>query len=587
MVFMDLRRADSGAVALVAGGVLGFLFGLGYADWQWAVEHAQVLAGVVTYPPDSPVAIAHAKLWSLTSQIGAALLSMGVSEIALSKLISGVMGLVSFQAIAAIVYALSRDALLAVGGAFVVFVSGIFDYGPVYPVDLLGTAHTHGVLGLSVAVLAVALIGMGWYRAGGFVLAIAPAVHLALGGWMVGVVAVAALASGDDGRAAVRAGWRWFAAGAGVAAVSYAIHRSLAPEVPPIDPAEAERYLRAFVPFWDGHRQAVDFGSYGVRLSLGVVVLAFAADRAFLTGLTPGARLLLRATAIGGVAALGLAAWAGVSPATLPDALLLAMPGRLVNATVLMGGAIVIGLAGTRGTRLARQILLLFLVAGLLVSSHSLLWDVIGGRRWRVDPLAVATLVGVVLLVLEWLAWRGACRETKSKAPIAGVRIAIAVTLFVAAGVAVMDAAHARARRADLFRDRTNDPVFAAAAAGQGPLLTAGELFLIQARSRRPVLLDGGTLDTLPYALEQGPAMDRILKDVYGVDLFHPPPAARGGGRVPHEFSRRVWEAWSLDRWRQIGRIYGVSQVIAPADWKISLPRVEASSGLVLYTIPR
>ena len=101
------------------------------------------------------------------------------------------------------------------------------------------------------------------------------------------------------------------------------------------------------------------------------------------------------------------------------------------------------------------------------------------------------------------------------------------------------------------------------------------------------MLLDGGTLDTLPYALEQGPAMDRILKDVYGVDLFNPPPEARGGGRVPNEFSRRVWESYTIEKWRQIAQTYGVSQIIAPADWKLAVPRVMESAGLGLFTIPR
>ncbi len=569
---------------LGASGALGVLFGLAHADWQWAVEHAQVLAGVVAYPPESPVALAHAKLWSLTSQLGAMLLSSGVSEIGLSKLISGVMGLVSFQAIAAMVYALSRDAVLAVGATVLVLVSGIFDYGPIYPIDLLGTAHTHGALGLSVSVLAVALLGMGWFRAGAVVLALAPAVHLALGAWTVAVAVVAVLLWREDGRAAWRGGARWVGLGAVVAAASYVVHRVMAPDVPPINPAEAQRFLRAFVPFWDGHRQGVDLASYGVRLAAGAVVLSLAADRIFRTGLRPGARLLLRVTAVGGGASLALAAWASLWPTTMPDVVLLAMPGRLLNATVLMAGAIVIGLAGIRDTRLARQLVLLFLVAGLVVSSHSVLWEVAGGRPWRLDPLAVVTLAGVLVLVLEW---RGSGREAMSRAPIAAVRMAIAVTLVLAAGVATVDAAHAHARRADLFRDRTNDPVFAAASAGDGPLLTAGELFLIQVRARRPVLLDGATLDTLPYALEQGPAMDRILKDVYGVDLFNPPPEARGGGRVPNEFSRRIWEAYSPEKWVQIGRTYGVSQMIAPADWAIALPRVAASSGLVLYTVPR
>ena len=512
------------------------------------------------------------------------LLSTGVSETALSTLISGVMGLVSFQAITAIVYALSRDALLAIGGVFVVFVSGIFDYGPVYPVDLLGTAHTHGVLGLSVAVLAIGLVGMGWYRAGALALAIAPAVHLALGVWTVGIVFVAVLASGADGRAALRAGWRAFATGVAAAAVSYGIHRSLAPAVAPIDPAEAERYLRAFVPFWDGHRQAVDIESYGVRLSAGLVILAAAADRVFRSTLSPGARVLLRVAAIGGAGALALAAWQSVSPSTLPDVILLAMPARLLNAGVFMAGALVIGLAGARRTRLADNLVLLFLAAGLVVSSHSLLWELTGARPWRLDPIAVATLAASLLLILEW---RGRGGEPPAQSARRGVRIAIAATLAAAGVVGAADLARAWPRRTEIFRDRTNDPVFAAAAAGEGPLLTAGELFLIQARSRRPVLLDGGTLDTLPYALEQGPAMDRILKDVYGVDLFNPPPEARGGGRVPHEFSRRIWETWPAEKWQDLGRTYGVGQMIAPADWTIALPRAAASSGLALYTIPR
>jgi hypothetical protein len=567
-----------GRAVLLASGALGFLFGLGYADWQWAVEHAQVLAGLVRYPPDSPVAIAHAKLWSLTSQLGALLMSIGVSEIALSKLISGVMGLVSFQALAAIVYALSRDALLAIGAVFVIFVSGVFDYGPIYPVDLLGTAHTHGVLGLSVSVLAVGLIGMGWYRAGGFVVAIAPAVHLALGAWTLVVVVIAGLASGEDGRVAARAGWRGFFAGVAVALASYGLHRFMAPDVPPIDPAAAERYLRAFVPFWDGHRQAVDLASYGVRLAAALVLLAFVAERLIRATLTASARLLLRVSAIGGAGALALAAWASLSPATLPDVVLLAMPGRLINAGVFMAGAIVIGLAGVRRAR-PHQIALLFLVAGLVVSSHSRLWELIGTRLFRLDPLAVLAVAAVALV---FLAWRGGVAAVSLH-----LRIAIAMALGVAGTVALTEMVLAQPQRDGIFLDRTNDPVFAGAAGGEGPLLTAGELFMIQLRARRPVLLDGGTLDTLPYALEQGPAMDRILKDVYGVDLFNPPPEAFGGGRVPQEFSRRVWEAYTAEKWQEIGRTYGVHQIIAPGDWQIAVPRVTESAGLGLFTIPR
>ena len=61
--------------------------------------------------PDNPFYLYHLKLWTILHQICALLLRAGLSEIALSKLVSGLLGMVSFQAIAMIVYALSRDEL--------------------------------------------------------------------------------------------------------------------------------------------------------------------------------------------------------------------------------------------------------------------------------------------------------------------------------------------------------------------------------------------------------------------------------------------------------------------------------------------
>jgi len=141
-------------------------------------------------------------------------------------------------------------------------------------------------------------------------------------------------------------------------------------------------------------------------------------------------------------------------------------------------------------------------------------------------------------------------------------------------------------RRASVFRDRTNDTLFAHAARGRGLLLTGGDLHLIQLRTRRPVLLDGGGLDGLAYALEAGPEMDRILRNVYGIDLFNPPPDARGGGVVPPAHNRAVWEQYSRDRWREIRRAFKVTQVLTPGNWLLDLPVVAQSRQFLLYEVP-
>jgi hypothetical protein len=118
-------------------------------------------------------------------------------------------------------------------------------------------------------------------------------------------------------------------------------------------------------------------------------------------------------------------------------------------------------------------------------------------------------------------------------------------------------------------------------------MVTGGDLHQVQLRARRPIWVDGGGLDGLPYALESGPLLDRLLRDVYGVDLFHPPAEARGGGRVPAEANRAHWEQYSLGRWRQISQDYDVTQVLTPAGWTLDLPVVAASESFRLYGIPR
>jgi hypothetical protein len=136
------------------------------------------------------------------------------------------------------------------------------------------------------------------------------------------------------------------------------------------------------------------------------------------------------------------------------------------------------------------------------------------------------------------------------------------------------------------FNDRTNDVFFADVAARSGVLLVAGDLYLVQLRTRRPVLLDAGALDTVMYSLETGAAMQRILRDVYGLDLANPPPDAIGAGRIPALSHRETWESYSADKWRSIRRDFGVTQVLSYADWTLQLPIASQSRRLLLYDIP-
>jgi hypothetical protein len=559
---------------------------IGFPDWQVAVETSQVLAGLVRYPAENPFFIYHIKLWTILHQLLAPLLVLGVSEIRLSLLVSGVLGMVTFQALALVVYALSRDAWLAIGAAALVFLTRAAEYGGVYGLFLLGTENTYGILGMSFCLLAVAVIAAGAYRSGAFLLALAPAVHPSLGVWTGALVACALAFDLRALRGELRPAWRWFFIGCLVTLASLAVQLAIinhAPHAPSTGRSFSTSELTAFIKFWDGHRKPVDISNDGVSLNFGALAMAAVWLLAFRSVLPRPSLFLLRFVAASAVLSLVLMCISWIPPERLPLLLLVLMPGRLMNFDALVYAAMLIGLLGAY-RRWWSQLLILLLIAGLLAGEHSMLWDWLREKRnvdvfSQVRTLWVMAGVSVALLI-------GAAMEKKGVVPLLpGKRLfqcgAIAL-LLVAIGLTL---GFSRAR-ALVFRDRTNDVFFAQVAAGQGVLATAGDLHLIQLKTRRPVLLDGGGLDGVMYSLDAGPEMRRILGEVYGVDLLDPPDEARGAGRIPPLATQKIWEAYSTEKWRELSRKFHITQVLTYPDWSLNLPLAAQSRRYLLYQIP-
>lgn len=571
---------------LLIGGLLGFRIGMtGFPDWQVAVETAQVVAGLVQYPDGNPFFIYHTKLWTIVHQILAPLLWAGVSEIRLSLVISGLLGMVTFQALSMFVYALSRDTWVAIGAPVLIFVTRAAEYGAVYAVFLLGNENTYGILGLSFCVLAVALIGTGRYRSGGFLLGMAPAVHPSLGAWMCVVAGCAFAWDWSRSRDLRRPAIRWFLIGGAVTAASLILQLTIIYHAPHVTGMFSTREIAAFITYWDGHRQPVDITNTGVLLNFAALALASLWLTAFASDLERASVFLLRVTLFAALTSIALIFVSWIPPDKLPLPLLVLMPGRVLNYNALTFVALMIGLLGHYRRQPWSQVLLLVLVVGLALGDHSMVWEWLQQRgvlyESRVRPLWVVAAVTVGLVAgASWTKWRTVDRREHML-----TRAARSLSLALLATAVLLTLAFSRPRSL-IFHDRTNDVFFSQVAAGRGLLLTAGDLHLIQLRTRRPVLLDGGGLDGLLYSLEAGPEMERILREVYGVDLLNPPEEARGAGRIPPIANRHAWERYSPDKWQDIKRAFGVTQVLTYPDWSLNLPVAAHSRRFVLYQIP-
>jgi hypothetical protein len=569
---------------LILSGALGWHVGAGaYADWQVAVESAQVVARLVEYPSGNPFYVYHTKLWTILHQGLAVLLAAGLSERTLSVAVSGLLGVVSFQALSLTVYALSKDVVIAAGASALIFFTRVAEANSIYPIWLVGTSHTYGVIALSYCALVMGFLGCGCYRTGLFLLGLAPAVHPSLGAWLVLVGAI--VFASDWRRLAIelRGALPAFLAGAGVTFASLAMQLLFIVDLPEPDPSATSKYLAAFVAFWDMHRQPVSLEAATVRVNaVALVMSVFLLWRQPLE-LSAGARLMLRFVAVLAALSLVLALVSWIPPDLLPPALLIAMPGRVLNLNMLMIGALLVGLFGARHGSQAGGLLLVLLCVLLLVGNRSGLWLLEGSHRRLIAELPGAmrpnaTNVVLVAALLALVRWRSGGR------PLV-VRAAYVVTIALMAGSAAFAWNLERPRGFDMS-DRTNDVLFRMLSEGRGLLLTGGDLHLVQLRTRRPVLLDGGGLDALPYAIESAPEMDRILREVYGVDLLNPPEEARFRGSVPPAFTKAVWEGYSRDRWSDIAKTFKVRQVLTPGDWDLKLPVAVRNRTLTVYDIP-
>ena len=120
-------------IVLLVSGAIGFFFGVTHAAWQDALEAPQVLAGLVRYPVSTPVYVFSVKTWTVLDQLLTLAFHWGVSERTLTLVVSGVVGMLSLQALAVFVLALGGSVAWAVLSSFFLYFTSATAGGVTYP----------------------------------------------------------------------------------------------------------------------------------------------------------------------------------------------------------------------------------------------------------------------------------------------------------------------------------------------------------------------------------------------------------------------------------------------------------------------
>ena len=541
-------------------------------SYQVAIEPAQVLAGVVSYPPGNPFAAYQAQVWTIWHQILAPLLAIGVGERALAFATSAAVGAIGFAALAVMALAYGARPALAFATPFVLLrlVTDPDAWGFHYPILLIRQGHTYGTAGFSWLVLVCGLFAAGCTRTAAFLLGLAPALHPTLGAIFALLTGVCALFGPASLRrpGVVAAG----AAGLALAGASFAVQRLLFPVQAHSDPLAAAQYLDAFVRLWDYHRQPIVYAAWNVAMVVGALLFSVALLR-WLPARVPAGNVfstrIFLACGLFGFAS-DVALRAGLLDAASP-AVAMAMPTRMLNFVALAWVPVVIGFSDRFRSYAAGQASLLA-IALLAVVAPLFPW-----QGFAYGSLCVLPLV---------LAGQLARGRAPDGAALARIDAAIAVAFGIVSLTVVTPAISSAPARFAALRDRGNDAALAAASRTDGLLVLGPGLNRIQLRTRRPVLLDPEALDMLPYAADGGVEMVRILSEVYGIDFFDPPGHALHLAVVPTQPVRHDWQLRSPASWTEIGARFGASHVLVKSKWVLELPEVARSDSYALYRIP-
>jgi hypothetical protein len=340
----DARRRHLFVVALISG-FCGLLLGAP-CGLQIPVESAQVLAGLVKYPPDNPFYMYHVKTWTLLHQVSALLLAVGLGERVVSMLLGGLLGMMSFGAVSLCVFALGRNWLPAVLLPILCLWADVYqEITGVYRVHLLSERPStyYGAFGTALVLLAWSLYGVGLRRTGAWLMGLAPACHAGLGSWCLGVGVLCLFCNRKPERRFLKPVAAWLGVGLLCSAASLAYHLHQIRNLPGISPELRERYVAAFAAGWDLHRQAYPLGDvslyYGVCAGVvGLVWLRRLSDDAASCDSFLMATLTMSAV-LGVLLALSTH-WSE----HLPTQLIAAMPGRYINVVALAFPAVVLGL---------------------------------------------------------------------------------------------------------------------------------------------------------------------------------------------------------------------------------------------------
>lgn len=519
---------------------LGYVIGYSRPHLQDAVEQGQILAGTVQYEQTNPWYIYQAKVWNFPSQLAGLGLWLGLTEVQVSLLMSGLIGSVFMCSVALVVLAVTRSIPIALLVPLILFswtTYGLLTRGYGYPIFIMSRRVTYGMLGMSYMMLILAFFMLKRDRIGFCLLGLSVMMHASLSIWLHLTLLVFIMLD-----------WRnfpqWFkkglpAIGCYVISLISLLWQRVIFVYPSLLPEVEEEYLRFVVENIAPHSQYILYLDSYIGIFLVFVVWM-----------------------VGMVWLSGLYKWGGYTY-------------RFICRILLI--IIVLGVIG-------------HVVSRLPLHFSNMISVLLPNRFLNlVILIVVTTLLGFGLfLIAEWIYYQINRFDIVSTTSlqIYAQRFSTVVIIFVLIFTFYRYTRWLESRYESLF-GIMESPVFLETRKSDGLLLIAptyNGTQQLQLVTGRPIVLNPLIDGHLPYTLEAVPMTVKIFEKVYNFDFFDSSTTFENSS-VAIELT---WEKRTTDEWIQLADEFGFTQVLMNADVPLQLPVVVTDDDVsyTLYDIP-
>ena len=98
----------------------------------------------------------------------------------------------------------------------------------------------------------------------------------------------------------------------------------------------------------------------------------------------------------------------------------------------------------------------------------------------------------------------------------------------------------------------------------------------------QPVLLETSSIDVFAYTPQFIPELFDVIQNLYGIDPQSPMESRRTGGIAEAEV-RSKWETRSSESWSQLACKYGFAEVATPSNWSLKIKHVASTNDINLF----